>query len=146
MDVRDALVQRLTKRVARMRETLDRFDDASSERERVGPNWNVRDLVGHFAYWSGEAATRITDLARGAPSKDYEVDRINDEVFRKYRRMRYVMIVPQLRSAEEQLLRAVRAVPSSMLIESEVREWVDAAIAHYDHHWDGLSNALKRLG
>lgn len=128
-----------------MRESLGLFDDATAEQEKVGPNWNVRDLVGHVAYWTGEAASRITQLARGAASKEYDVEKINTEVFNKNRRMRFVMLVPQLRSAEEQMVRAVRSVPPSLLIDSEVREWVDLAIAHYDHHWTGLSEAVDRL-
>lgn len=146
MNVRDALLQRFNERVMRMRAALDRFDDAAAERERVGPKWNVRDLAGHFVFWDAEAAERMPEIATGRQPPDYDFDRVNDEVYRKYRRMSYVMLLPQLRAAEEKLAAAIRAVPAELLIESPVRTWVDeAAIRHYDHHWPGLKAAVDRL-
>lgn len=145
MDVRDALAERLTKRVVRMREMLDRFDDATAEGAMVGPNWNVRDLVAHFAHWTGEAAARIPELARGVASKEYDIDRINDDVLQKNRGMRFTMLRPQLREAEERLSRAVRSVPLALLLDSEVRKCVETTIAHYDQHRRSLDNALSRL-
>lgn len=147
MNVREALIQRLTQRVARMREAIDRFDNDSAERERVGPTWNVRDLVGHMAYWAAEAAERIEALARGAASRDYDLDRVNDEVYRKNRRMMFLMLRPQLRAAEERLLAAIRSAPADQLIgETPIREWIDAQLAHYNHHWPGLKAAAERAG
>ncbi len=145
MNIRDALIQRLTKRIARMREAFDRFDDATAEREMVGERWNVRDLAGHMAHWSGEAAERIPLLAAGAPSKDYDLDRVNDEVYRRNRRMSYVMLLPQLRAAEDRLLAAIRSVPAGSLMDSEARRWVDTIIEHYGHHWEPLKAAVDRL-
>jgi len=147
MDVRSALTQRVQQRILRMRTTFERFDDPTAEREPVGPNWNVRDLAGHMAFWADQAADRIANLARGAPDETYDVDRVNDAVYRKNRRMSFVMLLPQLRDAEQRLLDAIRHAPADMLIDSPVRDWIDqAGIRHYDHHWPGLSNAATRAG
>lgn len=130
----------------RMRAALDRFDDTSAERELVGPNWNVRDLVGHFIHWDTEAAARMPEIASGRPTPSYDFVRVNEEVFRKYRRMSYVMLLPQLRAAEEKLLTTLRGVKPELLIDSPVRTWIDeAAIEHYDHHWPGLQSAMRRV-
>jgi hypothetical protein len=145
MNVRDAILQRLTDRIMRMRQALERFDDASAEREKVGPRWNVRDLVGHFVHWTDEAARRIPEIAAGKPGQKYDFDRINDEIYRKNRRMSFVMLLPQLRAAEERLLTAIRAAPPDQLIDTPLREWIDeAGVGHYDRHWSGLRTAAER--
>jgi hypothetical protein len=146
MDVRDALVQRLTDRFLRFRTVFERFDDATAMRERVGAKWNVRDLAGHMFYWTGEAARRLPEIAAGGKAPAYDLDRINDEVFRRNRRMSFVMLLPQLRAAEEGLLEAVRRLPPAGLLDSPARAWIDLAVLeHYDHHWPGLKGAAARL-
>jgi hypothetical protein len=146
MNVRDAILQRLTDRIMRMRQALERFDDASAEREKVGPKWNVRDLVGHFVYWTDEAARRIPRIAAGTPEEKYDMERINDEVYKKNRRMSFVMLLPQLRAAEERLQAAIRAAPPDQLVDTPLREWIDeAGVRHYDHHWPGLRTAAERV-
>jgi hypothetical protein len=134
------------KRVIRMRDALSEFDDTTAERLLVGDNWNVRDLVAHFVFWTGEAAKRLPEMAAGAPLGDYDIEKINDEVFRKNRRMSFVMLLPQLREAEDRLVEAVRTVQADLLTgESDVREVIDKTIGHYDHHWKPLADALQRL-
>lgn len=147
MNIRDAIVQRTNDRIMRMRQALEHFDDVSAERERVGPKWNVRDLVGHFAYWTHEAARRIPEIIAGKPEENYDLERINDEVYKKNRRMSFVMLLPQLRAAEDRLLAAIRTAPPDQLIDTPLREWIDTAGSeHYDHHWPGLKAAAERLG
>lgn len=142
MTISEALLQRLTDRVMRMRAALERFDDTSAEAARVGPRWNVRDLVGHFIFWNAEAAARMPELSKGAAAPSYDFDRMNDETYRRYRRMSFVMLLPQLRQSEERLATAIRAVPSPLLIDSPVRTWIDETVLeHYDHHWPGLRDA-----
>ncbi len=147
MDVRSAILQRINDRFMRFRAAFERFDDFAAEREMVGPKWNVRDLAGHLIHWTAEAAARIPELARGDAAATFDFDRVNDEVYRKNRRMSFVMLVPQLRAAEERLLTAIKAVPENHFIgETPVREWVDeGVIGHYDHHWQGLKSAVDRL-
>lgn len=145
MQVRDAILQRLTDRMMRMRVVLEKFDDTGAEACKVGPKWNVRDLVGHFVFWDVEVATRLGEIAAGKPAPKYDFDKVNAEVYQKYRRMSYVMLLPQLRAAEERLIAAVRAVPDKQLIDSPAREWIDdAAIEHYDHHWPSLAAVANR--
>lgn len=147
MDVRDAICQRLITRFTRMRQAFERFDDSQAEAQKVGPKWNVRDLAGHLVYWDLEAAAQVTRVALGNPVPAYDFDRVNDEVFRKNRRMSFVMLLPQLRAAEERLLAAIRSVPVNQLLEGPLRDWVDSAGAdHYDHHWPGLDAACRALG
>jgi hypothetical protein len=147
MDARDALLQRITSRMVRMREALERFNEITAERMLVGPNWNVRDLVGHFAHWVDEAAGQVPLLAGGAAPKEYDVDRINDEVYRANRRMSFVMLLPRLRAAEECLLAAVRAVKPELLVgETSVRQAIEqAVIQHCDAHWPDLREAVENL-
>ncbi len=148
MDVREALRQRVNQRMMRMRSALERFDDGSAERELVGPRWNVRDLVGHFVFWVGEGAAQIPRLAAGASPPQYDADRLNEEVYRRYRRMSFVMLCPQLRGAEDRFLAALSGVAASALVgDTALRGWVDrVGIDHYDHHWPGLAAAARRLG
>lgn len=142
MNVRDAILQRFNDRVMRMRAVLDRFDDGCAEAAMVGPKWNVRDLVGHFVFWDAEAAARLSEIAAGKSAPTYIFSTVNDDVYRKYHRMSYVMLLPQLRSAEEKLVAAIRAVPEKLLIDSPARTWIDEAVLeHYDHHWPGLKSA-----
>ena len=146
MDVREALLQRVQKRIVRTREMLDRFDDRTAERFQVSDTWNVRDLVGHLAHWTDVGANRIPTLAVGGQSKQYDLDQANDEVYRKNRRMSFVMLVPQLRDAERRFIEAVRNVDSQQLLaETEVREWIETCIEHYDYHRPGLKEAVGRL-
>ena len=146
MDVRSVLLQKIQKRISRAREALARFDDTTAERMLVSDDWNVRDLVAHLAHWTGEAARRIPEVASGDESKSYDIERINAEVYRKNKRMSFVMLLPQLRRAEEALLEAIRSAPPEQLVgENGVREWVDTCIAHYDHNWPGLSEDVDRL-
>ena len=145
MQVRDAILQRLTDRMMRMRVVLEKFDDTGAEACKVGSKWNVRDLVGHFVFWDVEVAARLGEIAAGKPAPKYDFDKVNAEVYQKYRRMSYVMLLPQLRAAEERLIAAVRAVPDKLLIDSPAREWIDdAAIGHYDHHWPSLAAVATR--
>ena len=65
MNVRDAIEQRFRSKSMRMREALERFNDEAAEREKVGDNWNVRDLAGHFIFWINEAADRIPGTVLG---------------------------------------------------------------------------------
>ncbi len=148
MDVRDALSQRISQRMLRMRQALERFNDRTAERYLVGDRWNVRDLAGHFIYWTNEGAEQIPLLAAGGKKKDYDVDRINEDVYQKDRRMSFVMLLPKLRGAEERFLAAVRSVkPELLRDDTPVREWIDGVgIKHYDTHWRGLEEALERLG
>ncbi|MEK6644406.1 MAG: maleylpyruvate isomerase N-terminal domain-containing protein [Planctomycetota bacterium] len=147
MDVRSAILQRINDRFMRFRAAFERFDDFAAEREMVGPKWNVRDLAGHLAHWTAEAAVRIPELAAGKPAMQVDFDQVNDEVYRKNRRMSFVMLLPQLRAAEDRLLAALKSVPESHFIgETPIREWIDdGVIGHYDHHWLGLKAATSRL-
>jgi DinB superfamily len=139
MNVRDAIEQRFQKKAMRMRDVLERFNDESAEREKVGPNWNIRDLVGHYVFWLTEASDRLKEISKGASAPDYDLDRINADVYRKYRNMSYVMLLPQLRAAEETWLKQVRAVDPQLLIgETPIRDWFDTHLDHYDHHWPSL--------
>jgi hypothetical protein len=147
MDARDAILQRITSRMVRMREALDHFNDMTAERMLVGDNWNVRDLVGHFVFWVNEAAEQIPLLAAGGKPKSYNVDRVNDETYRRNRRMSFVMLWGQLRASEERLLAAVRAVNMKLLMDdSPVRQVIeDIGFKHYETHWPGLREAVEEL-
>lgn len=147
MDVRDALLQRIRQRMMRTRAAFDRFDDSSAEREMVGPRWNVRDLAGHLLFWADEAARQIPRLVAGGDWPRYDRDRLNEDTYRKYRRMSFVMLRPRLREAEEHFLRAVAAVaPPGLSPDAPLRELIDdVGMTHYDHHWPGLHAAMGRL-
>ncbi len=148
MDVRDALAQRISKRMTKMREALERFTDRSAERYLVNDLWNVRDLVAHFIFWTGEGADQIPLLAAGKPKKDYDIDGINETLLKKNRRMSFVMLLPELRAAEDRFLAAVRSVDPELLIDDEtpVRRWIeDVGIEHYDTHWRSLEEVLDRM-
>ncbi len=164
MNLIDAILQRFRDRITRMRAVLDRFNDEAAERETVGPKWNVRDLVGHYLFWTTEAVERLPDIAKASagftPTDDdtanaetigrllppYDLDRVNDEVYRKYRRMSFVMLLPQLRAAEERLLQAVaRLDPRQLVGETPLRTWIDIHLDHYEKHWAGLKAAADRL-
>ncbi len=147
MDVRDALLQRIQSRMLRMRSNLERFDDRTAERCLVSLDWNVRDLVGHFAYWADEGAKQIPILAAGGKKKDYDIERHNAEAYKQNRRMSFVMLLPRLREGEERFLAAVKAVKQELLIgETLVREWIeDVGIEHYDVHRRRLEQAGERL-
>ncbi len=143
MNVRDALVKRLTDRIVRMRTAFEQFDDAAAEGAKVGPKYNVRDLAGHFVFWNQEMAQQLVVLMKGGKQKDYDIDRVNEDVYRKYRRMSHVMLLPQLRAADERLIVVLRQVKPEVLIgETPIREWVDTILTHYDDHWPGLKAAL----
>lgn len=142
MNVRDAIEQRLRTKMMRMREVLERFNDESAERGKIGPNWNVRDLAGHFVFWTNEAADRIHEIVKGGKVPDYDLDRINADVYRKYRRMSHVMLLPQLRAAEDRLLTNVRNLDPQLLVgDTPMRAWLDTHLDHYDHHWPSLKSA-----
>jgi len=148
MNVRDAIIQRVTQRIMKMRTAFERFDNDTAEREMVGPKWNVRDLAGHMAHWADFSVGRLRSLGRGeAVTSLGNFDAINDEVYRKNRRMSYVMLLPQLRSAEERVLQVLGAVdPQHLIGETPLREYVDAAlIEHYDHHGRALDAAVRRI-
>ncbi len=146
MDIRNALIQRVTDRFMRARAAFEKFDDVSAEREMVGPKWNVRDLAGHLVYWTDEAAKRIPEIVKSGKQPAYDFDRVNDEVYHKNRRMSFVMLLPQLRAAEDHFLAALKGVPNDLLIDSPVREWIDqVGVEHYDHHWPGLKAAAERM-
>lgn len=147
MNVRDAIYQRANQRILRARAAFERFDNASAEREKVGANWNVRDLAGHLAHWTGEAAEQLPRAAGGATMPDYALERINDEVFRKNKRMNYLMLLPQLRMAEDRFLAALgRVDPAKLIGETPARRCIDKMLLeHYDHHWAGLEAAAKRM-
>lgn len=145
MNVRDAIEQRFRSKTMRMREVLERFNDASSEREKVGEKWNVRDLAGHFLFWANEAADQIERISKGGCPPDYDLDKVNADVYRKYRNMSYVMLLPQLRAAEERLLTCVHGIDPALLIgETPIREWLDTHLDHYDHHWPSLKSVADR--
>lgn len=146
MNVRDALQQRLRNKMMRTREALDRFNDETAEAHKVGPNWNVRDLVGHYIFWATESADKMPGIARGEKLPNYDLKRVNDEVYKKNRRMSYVMLLPQLRTAEERLLDTLGQMPAEKLVgETPLREWVELQPDHYDHHWPGLKRAVESL-
>lgn len=148
MDAREALLQRIVQRIARAREAFDQFNDVAAERLLVNDTWNVRDLAGHLAYWMDEAAERIEKHAGETARSGRDLDRINDEVYRKNKRMSYVMLLPKLRAAEERFLSAVRAVPVSQLLDdAPLRDAIEeAGIRHYNYHLPALEEALLRLG
>jgi len=148
MNVRDAIYQRANQRIMRARAVFERFDDASAEREMVGARWNVRDLAGHLVHWTAEAAEQLPRIAGGAAMPDYDLERINDEVYRRNKRMNYVMLLPQLRAAEDRFLAALNRVdPAKLVGETPVRECISfMLLEHYDHHWPGLEAAAKRVG
>jgi len=146
MNVRDALQQRLRKKMMRMRETLERFNDETAEAQMVGPNWNVRDLVGHFVFWTTESAAQMPTIAKGGKPPAYNLKRVNDDVYKKNRRMSYVMLLPQLRTAEDKLLDTLGRMPADQLVgDTPLREWVELQPDHYDHHWPGLKKAAEAI-
>jgi Protein of unknown function (DUF1706) len=147
MDIRSALIQRVTARFMRFRATFERFDDRTAEAEKVGPNWNVRDLAGHLAFRTAQTAKRLAQKAAVPTPNPRDVDQANEEVYIKNRRMSFVMLLPQLRAAEEKLLSALQSVPNeSLLVDSPHRDLIDQGIiAHYDHHWPGLQSAASRI-
>ncbi len=163
MNVLDALLQRFRDKIMRSRAAFDRFNNDTAETEKVGPRWNVRDLAGHFVFWMNEAADRLPEITkasvgwveldddeantRAAEAKlpGYDLDRVNEEVFKKYRRMSFVMLIPQLRTAEEKFLAALgRAEPKLLVGETPLRLWINIHLEHYDKHWAGLKGALER--
>ncbi|HWL95204.1 MAG TPA: hypothetical protein VNT79_16915 [Phycisphaerae bacterium] len=163
MNVRDAILQRFRDRIMRMRGAFERFNDEAAEREMVGPRWNVRDLAGHFLFWTTEAGERMPEVSRAAAGfvqsddeaanaraiekllPQYDLDRVNEATHRKYRRMSFVMLLPQLREAEERLLQAVGGVDAKCLIgDTPLRSWIDIHLGHYEKHWPGLKAAAER--
>jgi len=150
MNVRDAIIQRLNQRIMKMRTAFERFDNDAAEREKVGPTWNVRDLAGHMTMWAEYSVDRLKKKARGealTPLTQADIERMNDEAYRKNRRMSYVMILPQLRAAEERVMQVLNAVePSQLLGDAPVREYVNEFMEHYDHHQKGLSAAVTKSG
>jgi hypothetical protein len=148
MDVRDALLQKMASRMVRMREVLEHFNDMTAERKFVGENWTVRDLVGHFVFWVNEGVEQIPRLAAGGKPKDYALDRVNEEIYRKNRRMSFVMLWGQLRAVEEHLQAVVRTVDLKQLQDdTPTRQAIQRfGIQHYDVHWQGLREALEDLG
>lgn len=165
MTVLDAILQRFRDRIMRMRTALDRFNDDSAEREKIGPKWNVRDLVGHYLFWTTEAVDRLPEVSKASAGfkqtddeaanakaietlmPPYDLDRVNDEVYRKYRRMSFVMLLPQLRAAEERLLQHLARVDAKQLVgDTPLRTWIDIHLEHYDKHWPGLKAAVDRAG
>ncbi len=172
MSPRDTLIQRLRDKMMRMRAAFDRFDDNTAEAEMVGPKWNVRDLAGHMAFWTGEGADRLVEIAarsaawasRRPPTgadgsldetaenkaieaalPPYDIEAINENVFRKNRRMSFVMLLAQLRAAEERFLeRLARIDPQHFTGQTPLRRWIDIHLEHYDHHWRGLKAAAER--
>jgi hypothetical protein len=143
MDVRTALAQRVNDRFMKLRAALEPFDDESAERVRVGPSWNVRDLTAHLAYWTDEAAQALLDPNTAGPPDADRRRAINEELHRRNRRMSFVMLLPQLRAAQERLLNALHILPESQLIgETAARTVLDeGVIAHYDHHLAALRTA-----
>lgn len=150
MNVRDAIIQRLNQRIMKMRTAFERFDNDAAEREKVGPKWNVRDLAGHMTMWAEYSVDRLKQKARGeklAPLTQADVERMNNEAYLKNRRMSYVMLLPQLRAAEERVMQVIGAVdPQQLIGETPVREYVNEFMEHYDHHQKGLDDAVKRAG
>lgn len=164
MTLVEAILQRFRDRMMRMRAAFDSFNDESAERIKVGPKWNVRDLLGHFVFWTTEAAERLPEIISASdafqPADDddasaaaarellppYDLDRVNEEVYRKYRRMSFVMLMPQLRSAEEKLLSAIsRLDPKQLVGDTPLRTWIDIHLEHYMKHWPGLKSATEQL-
>lgn len=150
MNVRDAIIQRVNQRIMMMRADFERFDNDAAEREKVGPKWNVRDLAGHMAMWAEYSVDRLKKKARGeklTPLTQADIDRMNDETYRKNRRMSYVMLLPQLRAAEERVVQVISAVdPTQLIGETPVREYVNEFIEHYDYHGKALEAVVKRVG
>ncbi len=143
MDAKDALLQRITKRMVHTRELLEEFDDRSAELKMINTMWNVRDLVAHLTFWVEEGANQVPVLATGGKLPDYDIDRLNDEVFHRNKRMSFVMLTPKLRAAEDAFLAAVRAVAPSLLVgDTLVREIVETiGVTHYDAHLRSLEEA-----
>lgn len=146
MNVRDAIQQRLRQKMMRMRTALERFNDETAEAHKVGPNWNVRDLVGHFVFWTTESAAHMPGIAKGGKPPSYDLKRVNDKAYKRNRRMSYVMLLPQLRAAEEKLLTTLSKMPADQLVgDTPLRDWVDLQPDHYDHHWPSLKAAVDAL-
>src|SRR5690606_25342511 len=66
MTILEAILQRFRDRIMRMRTAFIRFNDESAEREKVGPKWNVRDLCGHYLFWTTEAVDRLPDISKAS--------------------------------------------------------------------------------
>ncbi len=146
MDIRETIIQRIQNRITRTRAAFERFDDAAAELQMVGPKWCVRDLTAHLLHWIEEGTAQIPLRATGRPAPAYDLNRINDEVYRKNRRMSFAFLLPRLREAEERFIAAVRTTDPKGLIDSKLREWIETVgIEHYDHHWPGLKAAADRL-
>ncbi len=121
---------------------VDSFSDLEVEQAGVVEGWSVKDLLGHIAFWSQEAARNLGLVAAGKADEVHrpEGDKAVDEWNERERRLRQERPVHDLREewleSFQEAMQALAAFPSEKLREKFEGRTVLEVFAEdtYDHY------------
>jgi Mycothiol maleylpyruvate isomerase N-terminal domain len=100
--------------------------------------WAVRDVMWHVAFWCGDAARALREIAEGTfervhePYEDAEVNRMNDRELERSRGMQVDEVRAELHRARAAMLERFGALTE---LTADADEWFDeSGPRHYTQH------------
>jgi hypothetical protein len=112
----------------------DRLEAAGLNAE----GWAVRDVMWHVAFWCGDAARALREIAEGTfdrvrePYEDAEVNRMNDRELERSRGMQVDEVRAELHRARASMLERFGALTE---LTADADEWFDeSGPRHYTEH------------
>lgn len=133
------IIDRIDASWAEFRPLLDGISDNDAMETLPSGDWNIRDIVGHLAFWERRAADHV---AGNPVDSDPAITTINERNAAEYERiskLSFAEALDQLDSAHEFMRATVRAHPEVSAEDVEGDTW-----EHFEEHGADIRAWLER--
>ncbi len=117
------------------------------EEAGVSGEWSVKDLIGHVAFWDGQAIESIHRRAAGEPAREVDWQAMNDREAAAIRTRPVENVKSQLLQTHQELRTLLQTLPPTDPITADVCAFIpDNTYEHYDEHAAQIRTWRNRVG
>ena len=133
MATKDELLAREDDAWSAFRDAFASVPDECREIPGVVPDWSVKDMVWHCAYWADYVGTVLERMAQGQPAPDdQDWDALNRAVARESKTMSWDDAIVGARRGRDRARAALLGLPE--LSEEAERAFAEETFEHYEEH------------
>ncbi len=130
---------------------VDSFSDAEMEQPGAVEGWTAKDLLGHIAFWTQEAARNLQLIASGKgdevvrPGSDAAVDEWNEREYQLRKDRPLAEVREEWLDSFQKAMQALADFPAAML-EAKVNEetaLASLAVDTFEHYREHMAQLIE---